>query len=123
MILTIPIIITLISVALTSAGAPPHDYIDGNRWYTKSEGPSSSLLSKRNTPRQGKSYDDDAESSSTDPKSVDLHKGEFCVDVSTFGPVQYDHSPVEVCDSTFAKKCEQRYEQVFEAKLLFLFKM
>jgi len=107
MIVAIPIVALI--VALTSASSPQNN-IDGNRWYTQS-GPSSSLLNKRNTPRQGKSYEDDA-IPTADQKSVDLHNGEFCVDVSTFGPVEYDTSPIEVCDSTFAKKCEERYEQV-----------
>ena len=90
--------------------------IDGNRWYTKS-GPSTTFVNKRNIPsvRQGKAYEDDVIPGgdvAADQESVDLHKGEFCVDVSTFGPVQYDIAPVEVCDSTFSKKCEDRYETV-----------
>ena len=90
--------------------------IDGNRWYTKS-GPAETFVNKRNIPavRQGKAYEDDVipgGDAQPDQESVDLHKGEFCVDVSTFGPVQYDIAPVEVCDSTFSKKCEDRYETV-----------
>jgi len=86
----------------------------GPRWYTK-EGPGSSYVNKRNTPvRQGKAYEDDVipGDSAEEPETVDLHSGEFCVDVSTFGPVEYDIAPVEVCDSTFAKQCEDRYEEV-----------
>ena len=86
--------------------------IGGKMWYTKSVLPSSAL-NKRNTPRnarQGTAYEDAAPSD--DPKTVDLHKGEFCVDVSTYGPVEYDHEYKNVCDSTFSKQCEQRYEEV-----------
>ena len=46
------------------------------------------------------------------PKEVDLHKGEFCVDVSTYSPVKYEKKPVKVCDSTFVKNCKDRSEQV-----------
>ena len=71
-------------------------------------GPSATYVNKRNIPsvRQGKAYEDDVipgGEAEADQESVDLHKGEFCVDVSTFGPVQYDITPVEVCDSTFSK--------------------
>ena len=77
------------------------DRIDGNHWYTKH---SPSLVSKRNTPANG--YEDKGD------KEVDLHKGEFCVDVSTYGPPKYDKKPVKVCDSTFVKNCKDRSEQV-----------
>ena len=43
---------------------------------------------------------------------VDLHKQDFCVDVSTYGPVQYDKKAVKVCDSTFRKNCRDRSEEV-----------
>ena len=97
---------------------------NGNRWYTKS-GPSATYVNKRNIPsvRQGKAYEDDVipgGEAEADQESVDLHKGEFCVDVSTFGPVQYDITPVEVCDSTFSKKCEDRYETVITPQILAL---
>ena len=123
MFVAIPVVVLIIAPLLSSAikthgqfqpmnGAPSS--IDGNRWYTKS-GPASSYLSKRNTPsvvRQGKAYEDDVLPGEEEVETVDLHKGEFCVDVSTFGPVIYDSTFVEVCDSTFAKKCEDRYESV-----------
>ena len=32
---------------------------------------------------------------------VDLHSGEFCVDVSTFGEVQFEPTDREKCDTTF----------------------
>jgi len=41
-----------------------------------------------------------------------LHKGEFCVDVSTFGEIQYNPVPREKCDSTFAKQCEDKTEEI-----------
>merc|ERR1712141_915678 len=34
---------------------------------------------------------------------VDLHSGEFCVDVSTYGLVEFEPTPREKCDSTFNK--------------------
>ena len=80
------------------------DRIDGNNWYTKFH-PSPSLVIKRNAQANG--YEDKG-----DQPSVDLHKGEFCVDVSTYGPTKYDKKPVEVCDSTFVKNCKDRSEQV-----------
>ena len=45
-------------------------------------------------------------------ETVDLHNGEFCVDVSTFGPVSFEATPREKCDTTFAKQCETKNEQV-----------
>ena len=98
-------------------GHPSQASIDGQRWYTK-EGPSASSVNKRNTPavRQGKAYEDDViPGDANESEIVDLHTGEFCVDVSTFGPVEYDTSPAEVCDSTFAKQCEDRYEEVISS--------
>ena len=74
----------------------------GNSWYTKVD---SSSVSKRDT-----QYNNGA--APEDPKTVDLHEGEFCVDVSTYGPVQYDENAVNVCDSTFTKNCLDRSEQV-----------
>ena len=73
-----------------------------------------SNLNKRNTPiathRLGKNYEDDDTIDNEEP--VDLHKGEFCVDVSTFGPIEYDSAPVKVCDTTFSKKCDDKYHMV-----------
>lgn len=43
---------------------------------------------------------------------VDLHNGEFCVDVSEWGDVEYTPLEREQCDSTFEKKCEMKTEQV-----------
>ena len=43
---------------------------------------------------------------------VDLHNGEFCVDVSTYTDVQYRPEPREKCDTTFAKQCEDKTEEV-----------
>ena len=122
MFVAIPVVVLIIAPLLSSAikshshflpmnGVPAN--IEGNIWYTKS-GPSPSYLNKRNSPsvvRQGKAYEDDV-IPGEEAETVDLHKGEFCVDVSTFGPVTYDSTFVEVCDSTFAKKCEDRYESV-----------
>lgn len=124
-------IILLVSPMLSSAikaqghfvPMPDQADIDGNRWYTPS-GNARSLLNKRNTPsipRQGRNYEDDT---INNPENVDLHKGEFCVDVSTYGPINYDHVPVEVCDSTFAKQCEDRYEEVItRTNQIFLFEL
>jgi hypothetical protein len=47
---------------------------------------------------------------------VDLHKGEFCVDVSTYGQIEYDNAKIEVCDSTFAKQCTNKYKEVILKK-------
>ena len=41
-----------------------------------------------------------------------LHSGEHCVDVSTYEPVAFKDVTVEVCDSTFAKTCEDKTDQV-----------
>lgn len=43
---------------------------------------------------------------------VNLHDGEFCVDVSTYGLVKFTETPREKCDTTFQKQCEDRNEQV-----------
>jgi len=43
---------------------------------------------------------------------VDLHSGEFCVDVSTFGDVVFEPTSREKCDTTFSKQCETKNEQV-----------
>ncbi len=43
---------------------------------------------------------------------IDLHNEEFCVDVSTYGPVKFESTPREKCDTTFAKRCETKDKQV-----------
>ena len=45
-------------------------------------------------------------------EGVDLHSGEFCVDVSTFGDIVFENQGREACDTTFEKECETKTEQV-----------
>ena len=45
---------------------------------------------------------------------VDLHSGEFCVDVSTFGNIVFQPTMREKCDTTFSKQCETKTDQVRE---------
>ena len=44
--------------------------------------------------------------------SADLHSGEFCVDISTFSPVQWREEEAESCTTEFVKKCEDKKEKV-----------
>ena len=76
--------------------------LEGTQWAT--------FQSKRDIPRQGRNYEDDTIGG--EAKTVDLHKGEFCVDVSTYTEIEYDSAPKEVCDSTFSKQCEDKNERV-----------
>ena len=50
---------------------------------------------------------------------VDLHSGEHCVDVSTYKPVEFKDVAVTVCDSTFAKECEDKIDQVMICGVVF----
>ena len=117
MILLIPVIVLLLapvfSASVTLNGRfMPATKTNSNLWYTK-YGPAPSFANKRNTQgltRQATSYENDQGPSET--KTVDLHKGEFCVDVSAYGPVTYDKKAVKVCDTSFVKQCEDRSEQV-----------
>ena len=43
---------------------------------------------------------------------VDLHNGEFCVDVSEWGDIEYTEVERQKCDSTFNKVCEMKRESV-----------
>ena len=52
------------------------------------------------------------------PAVVDLHNEEFCVDVSTYGEVVFEASPRERCETTFAKRCETKSDQVSEEMTL-----
>ena len=45
-------------------------------------------------------------------KNVDLHNKEFCVDVSTYLPVEWQEVEAEQCDTVFVKQCEDREEEV-----------
>ena len=106
MMVNIPLIVSILAPMLASAssnkGQLPMERIDGHDWYTLFQ-PSSSNISKRsNTPNNYSGGDEE----------VDLHKGEFCVDVSTYGPPKYEKKPVKVCDSEFVKNCNDRSEQV-----------
>ena len=50
--------------------------------------------------------------SDSDSNAVDLHNKEFCVDVSTFLPVEWQEVEAEQCDTVFVKQCEDREEDV-----------
>ena len=49
-------------------------------------------------------------------EGVDLHSGEFCVDVSTFGDIVFENQGREACDTTFEKVCETKTEQVSQVE-------
>ena len=49
---------------------------------------------------------------------VDLHNGEFCVDVSEWGEVEYEPIEREKCSSTFDKVCEMKTERVSVSRLV-----
>ena len=51
-----------------------------------------------------------------DEGGVDLHSGEFCVDVSTFGDIVFENQGREACDTTFEKVCETKTEQVSQVE-------
>ena len=48
----------------------------------------------------------------SDSNAVDLHNKEFCVDVSTYLPVEWQEVEAEQCDTVFVKQCEDREEEV-----------
>ena len=48
----------------------------------------------------------------SDSNAVDLHNKEFCVDVSTYLPVEWQEVEAEQCDTVFVKQCEDREEDV-----------
>merc|ERR1712066_436004 len=50
--------------------------------------------------------------SAPDSNAVDLHNKEFCVDVSTYLPVEWKEVEAEQCDTAFVKQCEDREEDV-----------
>ena len=50
--------------------------------------------------------------SAPDSNTVDLHNKEFCVDVSTYLPVEWKEVEAEQCDTAFVKQCEDREEDV-----------
>jgi len=45
-------------------------------------------------------------------QKVDLHKEQFCVDISSYGPVEWVEEPAEECATPFVKKCEDKSENV-----------
>ncbi len=59
--------------------------------------------------RYRRQQDDAAED---DSGVVDLHSQEFCVDVSTYGPVEFEPVTREKCDTIFNKRCETKTDQV-----------
>ena len=103
--------------------------MDKNWWFTIT-GISKRLLNKRNSPNMynnnngsmleknytttgGTTLDRGGGGMMKDKHGlVDLHKGEFCVDVSTYGKIEYDNAKIDVCDSTFAKQCTNKYKEV-----------
>jgi len=62
------------------------------------------------TPKDAKDAKEKAAAAADGP--VDLHSGEFCVDVSTFGEVTFEATPREKCETTFQKNCEEKTDQV-----------
>lgn len=45
-------------------------------------------------------------------ETADIHAGEFCVDVSTYGLLKFEQTPRKKCDTTFEKICETKDEKV-----------
>lgn len=86
--------------------------IDKNWWFTITG------ISKRflNQGQTGQLYIQESNDTQTTNRRIgvpaNLHKGEFCVDVSTYSEIQYDNATIEVCDSTFAKKCTKQFKKV-----------
>ena len=47
-----------------------------------------------------------------DEKPVDLHNKQFCVDVSTYEPLEWVEKEGEECSTEFVKKCEEKRQNV-----------
>ena len=111
--LTLLVLTPLLSGAIKAQGQlvsmDSKENLEGDMWYSP-DSISRTSVNKRNIPRQGRNYEDDA--IPAQQETVDLHKGEFCVDVSTYGEIEYDHVPKEVCDTTFSKQCEEKSDKV-----------
>jgi hypothetical protein len=43
---------------------------------------------------------------------VDLHGDQFCVDISSYGPVEWVEEDAQECETPFVKKCDQKSENV-----------
>lgn len=102
MILAIPVIVLVMAPVLSSAiKAQGHfipmdghqaDNIDGNRWYSTYLRYVLRYLRRQNTksiPRQERNYEDDSIDAT---ETVDLHKGEFCVECKNKCLISDDNS-------------------------------
>jgi len=69
--------------------------------------------SRHQSRRQGRSEAPDSYGAPEAPVSTpDLHNKEFCVDVSTYLPIEWEEKEVETCETVFVKQCEDKSEDV-----------
>ena len=105
---------TLGVIELNGRITPQHsnETIGDKNWWITISGISKRLLQKPSPSGiSEKLYDSEIAVNTQDSMTYN-QKGTFCVDVSTFGEVEYKDVKIEVCDSTFTKQCTDQYKEV-----------
>ena len=121
LIIILIIVHPILSAMLTNKRNVPFvgDNIAMNKnWWLTLTGISKRLLDNQNPSKmssQNNNYTNGMARDKRDHQESSMmnhHKGEFCVDVSTYGQIEYNNAKIEVCDSTFAKQCTNKYKEV-----------
>ena len=105
---------TLGVIELNGRITPQHsnETIGNKDWWITISGISKRLLQKPSTSGISEKLYDSEIAVNTPESMIYNQKGTFCVDVSTFGEVEYKDVKIEVCDSTFTKQCTDQYKEV-----------
>ena len=105
---------TLGVIELNGRITPQHsnETIGDKNWWITISGISKRLLQKPSPSGISEKLYDSEIALNTQESMTYNHKGTFCVDVSTFGEVEYKDVKIEVCDSTFTKQCTDQYKEV-----------
>ena len=105
---------TICIIELNGRITPQHgnETIGDKNWWITISGISKRLLQKPSPSGISEKLYDSEIALNTQESMTYNHKGTFCVDVSTFGEVEYKDVKIEVCDSTFTKQCTDQYKEV-----------
>ena len=105
---------TLGVIELNGRITPQHsnETIGNKNWWITISGISKRLLQKPSPSGISEKLYDSEIAVNTQESMTYNQKGTFCVDVSTFGEVEYKDVKIEVCDSTFTKQCTDQYKEV-----------
>ena len=70
--------------------------------------------------REGKQFRSEYEDIESTTSNPDLHSGEYCVDVSSYGMIMVNKTRKEKCKTVYDKDCKPKREKVGSKKISLL---